>query len=271
AELHSDASAKLKAQTDQARLEPENPRVWQSLAETAMTHHDYKQAADAYRRALALEPENANLLNQFGYAATWSGDYNGGVAALRRYQQLRPKDPNAIDSLGDLNFISGHFREAEGLYLQAHKDNPAFLPTGPGGDLFKAAMARLMTGDIAGADELEKQYIAARAAAHDPNVPFRELEWLWLAGRRKQAHEKLLTLAGSFEQDAHKPEASHAYAEVAIWNLLLGDRTAAGEMAKKAASLATQTTAAPAIIAGFLSQPSATEAEWIKRAESFVP
>jgi hypothetical protein len=50
-----------------------------------------------------------------------------------------------------------------------------------------------------------------------------------------------------------------------------GDRATAMDMAQKAASVATQATAAPALIARFLSQPSASAAEWQSRAERFVP
>ena len=50
-----------------------------------------------------------------------------------------------------------------------------------------------------------------------------------------------------------------------------GDRATATEMAQKAASLASPATAAPALIARFLTQPSAPAAEWQSRAERFVP
>jgi tetratricopeptide (TPR) repeat protein len=243
-----------------------------------MSRHDYRQAEDAYGHALELEPESANLLNELGYAATYAGDFDAGLAALGHYRQLHPNDPNALDSLGDLNFISGHLREAEDLYLQANKRDPNFLPSGPGGDLFKAAVARIMTGDIAGADDLEKKYIDARAAAHDSSAPFRELQWLWLTGRRTEAYRGLEALALAFEhaaqptnQPTDQTAASHAYAELAVWSLMKGDRAAAAALAQKAASLATAATGAPAAISRFLAQPSAPAEEWLSRADRFLP
>ena len=166
-------------------MEPGDINTWQTLAQLALSRHDYKQSEDAYQHALQIQPENATLLNELAYAAGYAGDLNAGFAALRRYRQLRPNDPNEIDSEGDLNLLAGHLREAEELYLQANKKDPNFLPGGAGGDLFKAAMARAMTGDIAGADGLDKKFTDARAAAHDANAPFQPLEWLWLTGRRK--------------------------------------------------------------------------------------
>jgi tetratricopeptide (TPR) repeat protein len=176
ADLRADAAAKQAALATLAKLEPGNPSTWQTLAELAMSRHDYKQSEDAYRHALEVQPENFNLLNQLGYAAAYAGDFDAGLAALGRYRQLRPNDANALDSLGDLNFLAGHLREAEELYLQANKKDPNFLPTGPGGDLFKAAMAIAMTGDIAAADDLDKQFAEARAGAHDPNAQLRKFK-----------------------------------------------------------------------------------------------
>jgi hypothetical protein len=183
---------------------------------------------------------------------------------------LRPNDPNALDSLGDLNLLQGHLREAEDLYLQANKKNPNFLASGPGGDLFKAAIARAMTGDIAGADGLQKQFIQARSAVHDSNVPFQEVEWLWLTGRRKPAYDQLQTLASNAERSSQAPVAIRAYAELALWSLMNQDRNTAAAMAQKAITLSTPATAAPAVISQFLAQPSVSGEEWAARAERFV-
>ncbi len=192
------------------------------------------------------------------------------MAALRRYRQLRPNNANALDSLGDINFLTGRLHDAEQLYLQANQKDPKFPSGRRRRDLFKAAMARVMSGDIAGADGLEKKFIDARAAAHDPNEPFREPEWQWLTGRRKQAYGALQSLAQKAEHDSQQPVASHAYAELAIWSLMSGDRAGAAQMAQKASSLATPATGAPAVIARFLAQPSASADEWTSRAERFV-
>jgi tetratricopeptide (TPR) repeat protein len=271
ADLHANPAAKESALLALAKLESVNSGTWQLLADLAMNRHDYKQAEDAYRQASELETGNVSLLNRLGYAATYAGDPEAGLAALRRYRQLRPTDPNAIDSLGDLNLIGGHLHEAEELYLEANKVGPNFFSTGPGGDLFKAAMARAMTGDIAGADELEKKFIEARAAIHDPNVASRELDWLWLTGRRKQAYGQLQSQAVAAERDSQRPAASHAYAQLALWSLMAGDRATALQIAQKSAALATQATAPAAFIGRFLAQPSASVEEWTARADRFVP
>jgi tetratricopeptide (TPR) repeat protein len=128
-----------------------------------------------------------------------------------------------------------------------------------------------MTGDVAGADDLEKRFIEARTAVHDPNVPFRELEWLWLTGHRKQAYASLQSQAAADAHGSQQPAATRAYAQLALWSLMAGDRAAAAEMAQKAVASATQATVAAALISRFLSQPTATATDWTARAQRFVP
>ncbi len=266
--LQGDAAGKQGALAALAKLEPGNVRTLQSLAETAMARHDYATSIDAYRRALAIDPENATLLNEFGYAAAYGGHIEEGLAALEKYRALRPKDPNAVDSLGDLNLISNRYRQAEDFYLASAKLDPTFNGNS---DLFKAALARAMTGDLAGADDLYKQFIAARALGHDANAAFLHGEWLWLTGRRKQASDELMAYAHAAETHNDRPSASRAYAGMAVWRLMANDRPGAQEAADHAVKLADPSSAGPALIARFLAQPSVPAAEWETRADRFIP
>ena len=83
--------------------------------------------------------------------------------------------------------------------------------------------------------------------------------------------DQLQSLARASETGSQPLVASHAYAELAVWSLISGDRAAAMEMAQKAAALATPAAATPALIARFLTQPSAQAAEWLSRADRFAP
>ena len=60
--------------------------------------------------------------------------------------------------------------------------------------------------------------------------------------------------------------ASRGYAQLALWNLALGARPAALEMANLAMSLARPATGAIAVMTRFLAQPQAAAAEWTARA-----
>jgi Flp pilus assembly protein TadD len=268
AALRGDAAARQQALAAVAKADAGDPAAWRSLAEVAFARHDYRQAADAYQKSLAIEPEDAAALNQLGYAAAYAGDLGTAVSALRRYAALRPSDANALDSLGDVYMIRGKLREAGDAYLQAARKDANFLG---GAGYFKAAMARLMAGDVASADALSKQFTAARAAAHDPAAPLYEAEWQWISGRRKAGYEAMETFAGGTGSGALQPLASRAWSQLAIWSLMLGDRAKAQQASMKAAALADQTTAAEATIARFIAQPSATPEEWRRRADVLAP
>jgi tetratricopeptide (TPR) repeat protein len=264
ASLGGDPAARRQSLAALARLEPADPAVWRALGETALNGRDYGVAVQSFRQALALDPEDVAALNQLGYAATYAGDLAAGIQALETYRKLRPNDPNALDTMGDANLIAGRLGEAERFYLEANKKDPNFQA---GGDLFKAAMARLMTGDRTGADGLDQKYLDARTAARDPLVGYRKAQWSWVSGRRKAACEQLEGFARDAEKGPLGEVASRAYAELAIWKRLLGDREGAAAAALKS-GLSSATSAA---LARFLNEPRASAAEWAERAARLVP
>jgi tetratricopeptide (TPR) repeat protein len=268
ARLHNDPAALQQALVTFAKLQPADTDSWRSLADLAFRRRDFGQAVDAWRKVLALEPDNLTALNQLGYAAIYSHDLPAATAALNRYATLRPKDPNPIDSLGDINLITGHLYEAESYYVQAANRDPNFYA---GGDWYKAAVARLLAGDAAGADKFASRFAAARAAAHDPGAPLITPQWQWLSGDTKPATGALLQMARAAEADGSRELASRAYSQLAVWSLLAGDRTAATAQAEKAAMLAVPRTATETAIVRFLALPPASASEWQARTERLAP
>jgi Flp pilus assembly protein TadD len=268
ASLAGDHKAAQSSLTAWARLTPNDPAVWQSMAQSSMNEHRYVDAERAYQRASAASPEDVSLLNQLGYAAAYAGDLNTATQALTRYQTLRPAEVNPLDSLGDANLVLGRLREAEDLYRAVAKKDPSFLN---GGDLFKAAVAHLMTGDVNGADVLAKQFTDYRASAGDKLVEFYKAQWAWISGRRKPAQESLTAFAKSVEAGTTHEAASEAYSQLAIWDVALGDRSEAQKMADNAKRLAGPGTVGFAKLAQFLAQPSAVAEEWKERAARLFP
>ena len=172
--LHSDEAGKQRALLALVKLDPHDAISWRGLAEAAMARREYQPAAEALQKSLEVEPEDVDAWNQLGYAASYAGDLNTAVSALRRYRALRSSDANPLDSLGDAYLLAGRFREADDFYLQAARKDPGFPRSA---ELVKAAMVRLMAGDVAGADALSKQYAEAREAAQDPLVEAFQAEW----------------------------------------------------------------------------------------------
>jgi tetratricopeptide (TPR) repeat protein len=187
-----------------------------------------------------------------------------GMSALRRYQSLAPNEANPFDSMGDINLISGRLDEAEKFYLEANRKDPAFFNQGA---LLKAAIARLLSGDVTGADKIAGQYFDSRREAKDQIVDYRRAEWLWLTGHRKEAMQQMQAFAQSAENTPLRDVASRADAELALWSLMLGDRAAASQLAMKAVRIGSPAARGNAIVAAFLTLPPASGSEWSVRAE----
>jgi tetratricopeptide (TPR) repeat protein len=262
--LLRDPQQRLQALTGLAAAAPHDPEVWQDLAAAEVAAHRYSEAAAAYRKATAILPEDGNLWNQLGYAAAYAGDAAGAVDAIEHYRRLAPDSPNPLDSLGDVHLIAGQLSQAQDFYTQAATRSPEFYT---GLDFLKAAMAHLMTGDVSGADALAGKYFDARAAAKDPVIEYRKAQWAWISGRRTAALQRMEQLARSSEGAL----AAHAYAELSIWTLMLGNREGAASLASKAAAIEARAASPQVTLAQFFSQPPAPAAEWEARARKLAP
>ena len=254
AALRGDFHAQLQARRELTRLDPADPNRHRALAEALMSVRDYDGAIVEFRRALSIRPDDVQALNVMGYAAAYSGDLPTAIRVLRGYEQLRPNDPNPLDSLGDAHFVLGHFAEAEQFYLAAHAKAPGFLN---GGEVLKAAQARLMTGDVPGATALFNRYLAGREAAHDPNAPYHAAAWAWQTGARREAIASLDRLARADAAGPWRDVACRADVLAAIWLLNLGDRAGAAEHAREAVAEAVPATSSLVALLAALAEPEA--------------
>jgi tetratricopeptide (TPR) repeat protein len=259
--LAGDFHAQLEARRELAHLDPADPNHHRALAEALMSVRDFDGAIVEFRRALSIRPEDVHALNAMGYAAAYSGDLPTAIRVLRGYEQLRPNQPNPLDSLGDAHFALGHFAEAEQFYLAAQNKAPGFLN---GGETMKAAQARLMTGDVAGATALFNRYLAGRQAAHDPFAAYHAAAWKWQTGARRAATAALDGLALAMRRadagPAGREVACRADALEAIWLLDLGDRAGAAEHSRKAVAEATPAASPMAELVASVAQAAQPEA-----------
>ncbi len=268
ATLAGDRAGRLAALESLSRLEPSDPAVWRALAGVMMSAHRYPQAVSGYGKAAEIEPQDPVNLNELAYAYAYSGDIPAALKALNRYRAERPAEANPLDSLGDVYLIAGRLGEAEKAYIEANRKMPHFQMDG---SLFKAAMARLMSGDIAGADTLASQYLQARAAANDPVLSYRHAEWAWATGRRREALQRMEAFARGAASGPLRELAARAHAQLVIWDLALGDRAGAAQMASMAAAEAGPASAGITAVARFLTAPQAPPAEWAARADRGFP
>ncbi|MSV30601.1 MAG: tetratricopeptide repeat protein [Bryobacterales bacterium] len=221
----NDGPAALRALDALSKITRDDPLVWRSLGDLAMNMKDPRAAAAAYTRVTELQPAEPQSRNSLGYARTASGDFEGALKAMQEYRQLRPNDANAFDSLGDVYYRFGKFAEAEKAYLDGQA---------PG----KAVFARLMTGDVMGADQIFSRLMDAARAANDPAAELRLGSWEFDTGRRDKGLARLENFAVAAERSSQRDLSSIAYSQLTLWNLMLGNGARAEQAARKAAATA---------------------------------
>ena len=257
ASVRSDAAARATAMAEMARQRPQDPSVMLAAAEASIAAHRFEEGAAFYRKLSALTPNQPEVWNFLGYAEALNGRPDPAIVALRRYQTLLPNKPNPLDSIGDVCYNAGRLADAEKAYREAY----AIEPAGAGAmSLGKAAVVRLGAGDLAGADALFNQHLAARRQVRDPAADLRQAQWLYFTGRRREGlsqAEKVATGNASL--------AAQADAQIAVWRIGENQREAAAKAVKGLPDFAL------ARIVRFLAQPPAPAPEWAARAGRAFP
>ncbi|HML16466.1 MAG TPA: tetratricopeptide repeat protein, partial [Bryobacteraceae bacterium] len=194
ATLRKDPAAEQQGLTRLAELLPADTAVVANLAQVEMRARNFTGAAAQYRKLLAAGPHNAEVMNSLGYAEGFAGDLDAARKTLEAYGREPGQKANSLDSTGEVLFVNGKFLEAEKYFLDAHQTAPSFLG---GADLWKAAYARWLGGDLRGADAILARYLEFRRNARDPMAGWREASWDYSTGRRDQAIEKLRNAGGA--------------------------------------------------------------------------
>lgn len=222
-----DLNARERALDSLVSLLPANSRAVLQLAQTQTAERRYRDAIATYERLAKLEPRNLDAYNQTAYLQAYLHDLNSARASIGRYRELAgPADFNPSDSLGEVNFLTGQFGAAEEAFLDAYAKNPS-----AGRELLKAAEARLLTGDIARADQLFSRYLGT---AIKNLAALQQAQWEFISGRGKQAFDRLQTARAAFQGD----EAALATAQLAVWTLQGGDRSNASKLSAEATAQA---------------------------------
>jgi len=191
----------------------------------------FDAAVDLFKSALAMNPDSPELLNDLGYAEAYRGNLDGARSALERYRALQPNQPNALDSLGEVHFMAGRFADAEKYFVDAQRMQPDFLG---GVELLKAAQARYLAGNRAGADELYAQFDQFRRQGGDALANIRRAEWLRITGRAQEA----VAAAEAASSGPNPDLAAYALAHLSLWAMDSGDRAKAADLAGRASQTA---------------------------------
>jgi Flp pilus assembly protein TadD len=229
ATVREDFGGRIRALRQLVRLTPLDAAALRSLGAAELAAGEVAQGAARYRELARLEPTNPLVWNELGYAEAVARNPDAARRALEEYQRLAPGEANPLDSLGDVHYYLGRFGEAERFYRQAYERNPAFLAGAP---LYKAARARLMSGDRRGADGIFQQYLGTRRKAGDPFTEVRQAQWEALTGKREAAEKRLMEVMPHLgSADA----AAMAGAQIAAWRIAGSDPAGAHKYASEAA------------------------------------
>ena len=230
ARLHASLATRIDALGALVRLMPADPFRLQELGTAELETNRYVEAADHYRKLASLLPASTEPLNLLGYAQMYAGDEAGARKTFESFQRANPGDANALDSTADAEFFFSHFDPAEKCYLQAHERNPALAD---GTELLKAAWARLMQNDRAGAKALITRYQAEREKLHDPLARLRSAQALRVMGDADQATRMLV------EYPAAEPPVVRqtVSAQLAWWRFLDGAEPAPEQTSANAQAL----------------------------------
>ncbi len=153
-----DATGRMKALESLTVATPANANILTELGEMRFARREFQQAAMEYRAAAHLDPDEPRTWNELGYALAWAKDLSGAREALAQYQKVAPGDANVLDSEGEVSYFRGDFKSAADYFEKAAARNPS--------ELLKAAEARMMTGDLQGADALFLKHLGPAVNAH---------------------------------------------------------------------------------------------------------
>ncbi|MBV8844973.1 MAG: hypothetical protein JO307_19370 [Bryobacterales bacterium] len=208
--LKHDENGRAAALQELSRAIPFDAAVLRGLADAELVGRRFGEAERAYQDLIRLDPADPAPINTLGYVQALSGQPDHARLSFEEYGKRPGQAINALDSLGEAMFLNGKFAEAEKAFLQGYQKCPTFLE---GADLWKAAHARWLGGDLSRAEQLAGRYFEARTRAGDPLVIWRRANWLYETGRQAQA----VTLAMQASTSAPAPVAALLNQQLAIW------------------------------------------------------
>ena len=207
AAVSGDRTAQVQALETLTRATPANATLFADLGAEQLSQRNFSEAVRSYQEASVLNPEDPRIWNELGYALAWTRNLQGARRALQEYERLAPGDVNAVDSLGEVSFFLGDFEAAAKYFERAAGRSRA--------EFLKAAEARLMLGDLAGADAFFAKY----AAGLRPEAAAYQLaQWQFLTGRKSAGIAAMKKLAAELSGEPQ----TLARSQLAIWEGSIG-------------------------------------------------
>lgn len=221
ARVSGNTGDRMKALESLAEATPADANIFRELGQLRYERREFQRAAMEYRAAAHLDSGDPGTWNELAYALAFGKDLKGARQALAQYQSLAPGDNNVPDSEGEVSYMLGDFKAASEYFEKAAAKNP--------GEWIKAAEARLMMGDLHGADVMFAKHLSWRNAGLRTSLQLQTAQWKYLTGRREAGILDLEKLAPNLNGDLQ----ALAFSQLAMWKLAAGDRKNAGALAKQ--------------------------------------
>jgi Flp pilus assembly protein TadD len=202
--IRGDNQGRIAALQKVTDLVPGDLDALRTLAGAQFQARLFAPAAKTYGQLAQADPADPSTFNMLGYAQACAGEADEARKSLEEYGRRSGENINALDSLGEAMFLNGRFRDAEKAFLDGYRKAPAFLQNA---ELWKAAHARWLNGDLPGADQLMAQYVSARRGARDPLAAWRQANWLYETGRKEEARALL----------SREPPSQLIERQLAVW------------------------------------------------------
>ena len=252
---HAPLAEQAKATQALLNMAPNDVPALATLGSQKFLLGDPAATKQLLRKALDLEPSSLTIRKELADVLVNTGEPKQGVALLAEYVLQQPQNPNAKRSLGELQFATGHFKDAD-TTLSSLGNAPAIET--------EVAVCRLLEGNVAGADAAFDAFLNARQVQNDQFATIGRAVWMSVKGDRGKA---IATL--SMNQFSQPDIHALALSQIAIWQVEGKDLKAAQQSAAHAASLATaQVPKVFAAMASLLADGNAPPDAWRQKVQA---
>jgi protein O-GlcNAc transferase len=121
--LYMQGKDPLLALKNAASLLPDDAGVHNNLGNTLSDHHQFREAAESYRRALQIKPDFAMTHSNLGDALRELGQFGGAITSYRRSLDIEPSEETYVN-LGHALRENGQLQEALASFQAALKLTP---------------------------------------------------------------------------------------------------------------------------------------------------
>jgi len=98
------ADAKVAPLLEKQKSDPNNAGLLNQIAGTYDATHQFKQAAEYFRKSLKLNPDDNSVRTALASDLYYSGDAENALAELQKVLKKDPKDVDALFNLGMIRF-----------------------------------------------------------------------------------------------------------------------------------------------------------------------